>query len=158
MLGGEGGEDGVALSGVRVRAFFLMTLGSSVWAQGLTVTTRSRKARSKTECSMVWYFRTLAANRPCPFPVSFAAALAVVTQRWISDGRILPIGRLPMVGMKWLVEVGAVGGEGGGLDVFTGQPDGFDVLGSVAAASRIRSGSLRPHRRHWAALQRISEG
>ena len=45
-------------AGVRVRAFFLMTLGSSVWAQGLKVTTWSRRARSKTECSMVWYFRT----------------------------------------------------------------------------------------------------
>ena len=36
--------------GVSVRAFFLTTLGSSVWAQGLKVTTWSRWARSKTEC------------------------------------------------------------------------------------------------------------
>ena len=84
-------------SGVRVRAFFLMTLGSSVWAQGLKVTTRSRRARSKTECSMVWYFRTDAADRPFPSPVAGSGALAVVTQRWTSDGRILPIGRRPKV-------------------------------------------------------------
>jgi hypothetical protein len=29
-------------------------------------------------------------------------ALAVVTQRWISEGRILPISRRPKVGMKCL--------------------------------------------------------
>ncbi len=71
-----------------------MTLGSSVWAQGLKVTTWSRRARSKTECSMVWYFRTLAADSPL--------VVAVVTQRWISEGRILPIGLRPKVGMKCL--------------------------------------------------------
>ena len=81
-------------SGVRVRAFFLITLGSSVWAQGLKVTTWSRRARSKTEASMVWYFRTVAAERP--------SSRAVVIQRWISVGRILPIGRFPKVGMKCL--------------------------------------------------------
>ena len=43
---------------------------------------------------MVWYFRTLAADSPC--------SVAVVTQRWISEGRILPIGRRPKVGMKCL--------------------------------------------------------
>src|SRR4051794_2205693 len=83
--------------GVSVRVFFLTTLGSSVWAQGLKVTTRSRRARSKTECSMVWYFRTLAAHRPF--------SVAVVTQRWISEGRILPIGRFPKVGVKGLSRV-----------------------------------------------------
>ena len=51
-------------AGVRVRAFFLTTFGSSVCAHGLKVTTRSRRARSKTECSMVWYLRTLAAASP----------------------------------------------------------------------------------------------
>jgi len=51
-------------AGVRVRVCFLITLGSSVWAQGLKVTTRSRRARSNTDPSMVWYFRTLAADRP----------------------------------------------------------------------------------------------
>ena len=81
-------------AGVRVRAFFLTTLGSSVWAQGLKVTTRSRWARSKTDPSMVWYLRTLAAERPF--------SVAVVTQRWISVGRILPLGRVPKVGMKCL--------------------------------------------------------
>ena len=43
---------------VRVRFFFLIFFGSSVWAQGLKVTTRSTRARSKTECSMVWYLPT----------------------------------------------------------------------------------------------------
>ena len=81
-------------SGLSVRVFFLTTLGSSVWAQGLKMTTWSRWARSKTEASMVWYFRTLAAERP------FSAA--VVTQRWTSKGRILPIGLRPKVGMKCL--------------------------------------------------------
>ncbi len=47
---------------------------------------------------MVWYFRTDAADRP--FPV--AGSVAVVTQRWISVGRILPIGRRPKGGMKCL--------------------------------------------------------
>jgi len=40
-------------SGVSVRAFFLITLGSSVCERGLKATTRSRRAPSKTECSMV---------------------------------------------------------------------------------------------------------
>ena len=75
-------------------AFFLITLASLVWAQGLKVTTRSRTARAKAECSMVWYFRTLAAERPF--------SVAVVTQRWISEGRILPIGLRPKAGMKCL--------------------------------------------------------
>jgi hypothetical protein len=47
---------------------------------------------------MVWYFRTDAAERPFPSSV----ALAMVTQRWISEGRILPRGRRPRVGMKCL--------------------------------------------------------
>ena len=62
MLGGKGGEDGGVLVGRQGAGFFLITLGSSVAAQGLKVTTRSRRARSKIECSMVWYFRTLAAG------------------------------------------------------------------------------------------------
>ena len=65
-----------------------------MWAHGLKVTTRSRRGRSKIECSMVWYFRTDAAERPF--------SVAVVTQRWISEGRILPIGLRPKVGMKCL--------------------------------------------------------
>ena len=79
-----------------------MTLGSSVWAQGLKMTTRSRRARSKTECSMVWYLRTDAAERQFPAAVPVVGADAVVTQRWISEGRILPIGRRPKTGMKCL--------------------------------------------------------
>ena len=81
-------------AGVRVRVCFLITLGSSVWAQGLKVTTRSRRARSITDPSMVWYLPTDAAARPF--------SVAEVTQRWISEGRILPIGRGPKVGMKCL--------------------------------------------------------
>ena len=69
-------------AGVRVRVCFLITLGSSVWAQGLKVTTRSRRARSITDLSMVWYLPTDAAARPF--------SVAEVTQRWISEGRILP--------------------------------------------------------------------
>ena len=44
--------------------------------------------------SMVWYLPTDAAERPF--------SVAVVTQRWISEGRILPIGRRPKTGMKCL--------------------------------------------------------
>jgi hypothetical protein len=51
-------------AGVRVRDLRLMTLGSRMWAQGLRVTTWSRRARSKTEESMVWYLRTDAAESP----------------------------------------------------------------------------------------------
>ena len=43
---------------------------------------------------MVWYLPTDAAERPF--------SVAVVTQRWTSEGRILPIGRRPKVGMKCL--------------------------------------------------------
>jgi hypothetical protein len=78
-------------------------LGGSVWAQGLTVTTRSRRERSKTECSIVWYLRTDAAERPFPSSV----ALAVSTQRWISACRILPI-CLRLKVDEVLVEVGPV--------------------------------------------------
>ena len=57
--------------GVRVRAFFLTTLGSSVWAQGLVKIISSRRARSKIECSTVWYLRTDLGARP--------SAVALVT-------------------------------------------------------------------------------
>jgi hypothetical protein len=50
-LGGKGGQDGDVLVGRQVRALRLIALRSLVWAQGLKVTTRSRRARSNTECS-----------------------------------------------------------------------------------------------------------
>ena len=34
VLGGEGGQDGVVLGGVRVRVFFLMTLGARCGRRG----------------------------------------------------------------------------------------------------------------------------
>jgi hypothetical protein len=61
-------------SGVRVRFFFLIFFGSSVCAQGLKVT-RSTRARSKTECSMVWYLPTDAADRPFSVAVVTSVAL-----------------------------------------------------------------------------------
>ena len=117
-------------SGVRVRAFFLITLGSSVWAQGLKVTTRSRRARSKTECSMVWYFRTDAAERPSSVGGGGDPALDLggqdLAHRPASEG-----------GDEVLVEVGPVGGQGGGLDVLGGQPDGLDVVGEGDLAAGV---------------------
>ena len=51
-------------SGVRVRVFEAMTLGSSVCAHGLATISSSRTARSKIECSMVWYLRIDRADSP----------------------------------------------------------------------------------------------
>jgi hypothetical protein len=42
-------------------------LGSSVCSHGLKVTTRSRRARWKIECSIVWYFATDAGERTLPW-------------------------------------------------------------------------------------------
>src|SRR5450830_1281477 len=71
-----------------------MTLGSSVPSQGLDARTRSRTARLKIECSMTWYLRMLAGERP--------AELAAVTQSWTVEGRISTIGRSPKNGRKCL--------------------------------------------------------
>ena len=60
---------------------------------------------------MVWYLRTDAGDRSWravgPGSVTLVGPallvrVAVVTQRWMSEGRILPIGRFPKVGMKCL--------------------------------------------------------
>ena len=79
---------------------------------------------------MVWYLPH--ATRP-----RGRSSVAVVTQRWISEGRILPIGRRPKIGDEVLVEVGPVGGQGGGLDLLGGQPDGLDVLGEGDLAAGV---------------------
>jgi len=71
-------------SGVRMRRGFVTTLGSRVSAAGLWGMTRSRTACLKMPCSRTWYFTTLSGARP--------ASRAVVTQAWMCDGRMSPIG------------------------------------------------------------------
>ena len=116
-------------SGVRVRVFFLTLLGSSVWAQGLKVTTRSTRARSKTECSMVWYLPTDAAERPF---VGGGGDPALdlggedLAHRPSAEERD-----------EVLVQVGPVGRQGGGLDLLGGQPHGLDVLGEGDLAAGV---------------------
>ena len=116
-------------SGVRVRVFFLTLLGSSVWAHGLKVTTRSTRARSKTEYSMVWYLPTDAAERPF---VGGGGDPALdlggqdLAHRPSAEDRD-----------EVLVQVGPVRGQGGGLDLLGGQPHGLDVLGEGDLAAGV---------------------
>jgi hypothetical protein len=65
----------------------LMIFGSSVCAHGLVTISWSRTARSKIECSIVWYLRTDVADSP--------SAAAFVTQPCTTEGRILAIDQRP---------------------------------------------------------------
>lgn len=93
-------------SGVRVRAFFFTTFGSSVWAHGLNVITRSLRARSKIECSMV----VLAYRRSRESAVGGGGDPALDLRRQDLADRPAPEG-----GDEVPVEVGPVVGQGGGL-------------------------------------------
>lgn len=74
-------------SGVSVRLRLAMIFGSSVWAHGLVMISWSRTARSKIECSIVWYLRIDVGDRP--------SAAAFVTQPCTTEGRILAIDQRP---------------------------------------------------------------
>src|SRR5437870_2000981 len=52
--------------GVSVGLRFFTTFGSSVSEDGLKAMMRSRTARRKTECSITWYLRMLAGDKPVP--------------------------------------------------------------------------------------------
>src|SRR5674476_1708571 len=81
-------------AGVRMRVFFRTTLGSSVAAQGLKASIRSRTARAKTECSIVWYLAIDRGDRP--------SSTAWLTHPWTVDGLILASGMGPKYGTKWV--------------------------------------------------------
>ena len=116
-------------AGVRVRAFFLTFLGSSVWAQGLKVTTRSTRARSNTDSSMVWYLP----HRRGREAVGGGGGDPALHLR----GEDLAHRPSAEDRDEVLVEVGAVGGQGGGLDLLGGEPHGLDVLGEGDLAAGV---------------------
>ena len=116
-------------AGVRVRAFFLTTLGSSVWAQGLkgdhAVALGAFEDRSQHGVVLAH-----AGGREAVLGGGGDPALDL-------GGQDLAHGPGPEGGDEVLVEVGAVGGQGGGLDVLGGQPDGLDVLGEGDLATGV---------------------
>lgn len=80
----------------------LTNFGSTVCAHGLIVTTRSMIARSKIECSSVWYLRTdrgLSAGLRAPWKSS-ASALTSLTHACTVDATILFIRSRPKRGRK----------------------------------------------------------
>ena len=107
-------------AGVRVRVLRVMTLGSSVWSHGLWTRTRSLTARPKIEDSSTWYLWIDRGESPS------------------ADGFGDPVldqgGGDPVEGpvaeerVEVLVQVGQVGGAGGGLEVLVGEPLGLDVV------------------------------
>ena len=112
-------------SGFSVRVFFLMTLGSSVWAQGLKVTTRSRSAAFEDGVQHGVVLPHRRGRETVPVLCGAGGSHPALDLR----GQDLAHGPAAEGGDEVLVEVGPVGGEGGGLDVLGGQPHGFDVLG-----------------------------
>ena len=126
----------VELVGVRVRDLRAMTLGSSVCSHGLATMSWSRTARLKIECSMVWYLRIDRGESP--------PAAAWVTQSWTRERGDLVHQLLAEEREEVLVQVGDVGGLGGGLDVLAGQPVGLDVVAERDRRPGWRRARSRP--------------
>src|SRR5680860_1764911 len=105
--------------GVRVRDLRAMIFGSSVCSHGLDTMSWSRTARLRQEWSMVWYFRMerrQALGGGVGHPVLDQGAGDLVHQPFAEER------------VEVLVQVGDVGGLGGGFDVLAGQPVVFDVV------------------------------
>src|SRR3954451_5251694 len=133
MLDGKAGEDGVALGGRQRPRLALYHLGQLGVGTGVEGDHPVALVASEDRVQHGVVFPDAGGREAVPVPVGGGGgdpALDLGRQdlahRPASEG-----------GDEVLLEVGPVRGEGGGLDVLGGQPDGLDVLGEGDLAAGV---------------------